>query len=61
MINAPFGLENFTYNNTSVLEVLFGYLEKTRFRGITVMYIVDDIEIEPTIFVLYIYLGGHHV
>lgn len=35
MINASFGLENFTYNNTSVLEVLFGYLEKTQFRGIT--------------------------
>ena len=60
MINASFGLENFTYNNTSVLEVLFGYLEKTQFRGITVMYIiVDDIQIEPIIFALY--LGGRHV
>lgn len=39
MLNATFQIENFTYNNTSILEVLFGYLEKTQFRGITVSLI----------------------
>ena len=40
MLNATFRIEDFTYNNTSILEVLFGYLEKTQFRGITVSQLV---------------------
>ena len=36
--NSSFGMEDFTYNNTSILEVLFGYLERTDFKGITVSF-----------------------
>jgi len=35
-IEEEFKLEKFTYNNTSILEVLSHYLSKTDFRGISV-------------------------
>jgi len=35
-IDGEFGLENFTYNNTSILKVLSHHLSNTDFLGITV-------------------------
>ena len=36
-----FGLEHFTYNNSIVLEVIFGYLQETDFLGLTVSPITN--------------------
>jgi len=35
-IGGIFGLEDFTYNNTSVLKVLSGHINKTDFLGLSV-------------------------
>ena len=37
--NVPFALEHFSYNNSRVLELVYGYLNQTNFSGITVGYI----------------------
>lgn len=34
--NVPFALEHFSYNNFGVLELVYGYLNQTKFGGITV-------------------------
>lgn len=34
----PFGLEDFTYKSSTLLEVISGYLSNTSFDGITVSY-----------------------
>ena len=33
---SPFRIEDFTYNNDRLLDVIFGHLENTSFRGVTV-------------------------
>jgi len=37
-LTSPFQIENFTYNNSAVVDVLFSYLQRTQFQGITVGY-----------------------
>ena len=34
--NVPFTLQHFSYNNTGVLELVYGHLNRTNFSGITV-------------------------
>ncbi len=36
-ITPPFRLEDFTYSNYKLLEVIFRHLENTSFNGVTVM------------------------
>ena len=42
-IGGTFGLENFTYNNTSILKTLSGHLNRTDFLGITVRQTQPDL------------------
>lgn len=35
-VTAPFTLENFTYSNDNLLEIIFRHLENTSFDGFTV-------------------------
>ena len=41
-ITPPFRLEDFTYSNHKLLEIMFRHLEKTSFNGITVCLIFWD-------------------
>lgn len=38
-LTSSFRIENFTYNNSAIVEVLFNHLERTQFQGITVCYV----------------------
>ena len=42
-IDGEFGLEDFTYNNTSILKVLSHHLSNTDFLGITVRQMIDTL------------------
>ena len=35
-VSAPFGLSDFTYNNSRILNTMFEYLSTTSFRGVSV-------------------------
>jgi len=42
-IGGIFGLEDFTYNNTSVLKVLSGHINKTDFIGLSVRQTISEL------------------